>query len=217
MKKVAVLISGCGYLDGAEIRESVITLLELERHGIDYEIVAPDRDQYHVVNHITQEEVSEKRSILVEAARIARGKVTPLEKFNSSTVDGLVIPGGFGVAKNFCSFAFEGAQGSVQVDVATLINDIHQNGKPIGGICVSPALIALTLRKELNITLGPDEGTKTEVEKLGVSSHLCNAENIVVDEANKIVTTSAYMNDQESLKDVALGIEKCIKQLSEWL
>ena len=143
-KKIGVLLSGCGYLDGAEIREAVLTLLALDREGVEVSIFAPNENQHHVVNHLKADETKgEQRNAFLEAARIARGQITPLENIKSEELDGLVIPGGYGVAKNLCQFAFKGHQAQTSEKVKNLILDLHKSNKPIGALCIAPALICL--------------------------------------------------------------------------
>ncbi|BBR75169.1 hypothetical protein WP4W18E11_34850 [Acinetobacter baumannii] len=145
MKKVAVILSGCGYLDGSEIRESVLTLLALDTVNIEYQIFAPDEPLFHVIDHVSGEiNMTERRNILQEAGRIARGKISSLDQLNENEFDGLILPGGFGVAKNLSTFAFKGAEARVHSTVASILKAFHQSKKPIGAICISPALLALT-------------------------------------------------------------------------
>lgn len=215
MKKIAVILSGCGYLDGAEIRESVLTLLALDTEGVQYEIFAPNKNQHHVVNHVSGEEVAgEARNILEESARIARGKIKDLNKLNVSDFSALVMPGGFGVAKNMCSFAFDGSAASVDEEIAKKIRDFKAENKPIGAICITPALIALVLGNQSpTLTIGTDTTTAEELEKLGAKHQNCAASDCVVDEANKIVSTPAYMDDLASLAEIYSGISKLIQNV----
>ena len=106
-KNILVILSGCGVYDGAEIHESVLTLLALARHGASVTIAAPNKDQMHVINHATGDVMSESRNVMVEAARIARGQITDLSEIQSGDYDAVFIPGGFGAAKNLCTFATE--------------------------------------------------------------------------------------------------------------
>lgn len=158
MKKVAVILSGCGYLDGSEIRESVLTLLALDTVNIEYQIFAPDEPLFHVIDHVSGEiNMTERRNILQEAGRIARGKISSLDQLNENEFDGLILPGGFGVAKNLSTFAFKGAEARVHGTVASILKAFHQSKKPIGAICISPALLALTFGElHPTITLGSD-------------------------------------------------------------
>ncbi|RXJ73944.1 isoprenoid biosynthesis protein ElbB [Veronia nyctiphanis] len=212
MKKVAVILSGCGYLDGAEIREAVLALLALDNNTAEVRIFAPNKVQHHVLNHLSGEETAERRNILVEAARIARGKIEDINELNAEEFDGLVIPGGFGVAKNFSSFAFEGSAGEVDQQVAQKVIAFKDANKPIGATCISPAFLAMTLGHTApTLTLGNDSEFAKEIEKLGAKHQLCDTHDCVIDAENKIVSTPAYMDDNASLKDVFSGIDKLVK------
>lgn len=212
-KKVAVILSGCGFLDGAEIRESVLTLLNLDIHGAETTIFAPDKDQHHVINHLKSEEASSKRNILEESARIARCQVSSLSELKTDQFDALVMPGGFGVAKNLCTFAFEGSKASVDEEVKACIQSFNKQGKPIGAICIAPALVALCLgEKNVEVTIGNDPETAAEIQKTGAKHIDCEVHNCVVDSHNKVVTTPAYMYDKAKLNSINEGIGKCIKE-----
>lgn len=216
MKKVAVILSGCGYLDGSEIRESVLTLLALDTANIEYQIFAPDEPLFHVIDHASGEiNMIERRNILQEAGRIARGEISSLDQLNENEFDGLLLPGGFGVAKNLSTFAFKGAEARVHSTVASILKAFHQNKKPIGAICISPALLALTFGDlRPNITLGSDVNTAKEIEKTGSIHHVCQTSSCVVDKQNLFVTTPAYMDDQAGLKDVFLGIKSLVNAMT---
>lgn len=217
MKKVAVILSGCGYLDGSEIRESVLTLLALDTLKIQYDIFSLNEEQYHVINHLTGDVVQNgKRNVLEESARIARGKVSDIAKIDVHNYSSLIIPGGFGVAKNLCSFAFEGIHAKVKPIILKVINEFYTNKKPIGAICISPALIALSLGSNNPvITLGSDKELAEEIEKTGVSHTNCATSDCIIDEKNKIVTSPAYMDDDINLADAYLGISKLVKAVIE--
>jgi enhancing lycopene biosynthesis protein 2 len=217
MKKVAVILSGCGYLDGAEIRESVLTLLALDIEGIEYSIFAPDIQQYHVVNHIAGEpDQSATRNVLQEAGRIARGKISPITELAAEQFDGLLIPGGFGVAKNLSSFAFKGSEGEVEQSVIAVLQAFKTSNKPIGAICISPALLALTFGDlQPTLTIGHHAGTAAEIEKTGAVHQVCETNDCVVDTTHRLVTTPAYMDDHANLKDIFQGISKLVKAMVE--
>lgn len=217
MKKVAVILSGCGYLDGSEIRESVLTLLALDAANIEYQIFAPDEPLFHVVNHVKGEvNTAESRNILQEAARIARGEISSLDKLDKSEFDGLLLPGGFGVAKNLSTFAFKGAEARVHSEINSILKAFHQSKKPIGAVCISPALLALTFGDlHPNITLGSDDNIAKEIEKTGSIHHVCQTSDCVVDKQNLFVTTPAYMDDKASLKDIYQGITKLVKEIKD--
>ena len=215
MKTIAVILSGCGFLDGAEIRESVLTLLALDSEGAQYKIFAPNKEQHHVINHLEgKENASGSRNILEESARIARGEIEDLAKLNPDEFDALILPGGFGVAKNLSSFAFEGSAASVDQLTATKVTSFYNADKPIGAICIAPALLALVLGEQApTLTIGSDKGTATELEKLGAKHQNCATDDCIIDDVNKIITTPAYMDDSASLADIFSGISKLVKNV----
>ncbi len=218
---VAVLLQGCGAKDGGEITETVSTLIALEKErqnknqSFAIELLAPNYDQRDVINHLTGEiQIGEKRNLLVEAARIARGKIQDLEQVDPLKYDALVIPGGFGVAKNLCDFAVKGSLATVRPIIAEFIQSIHKNKKPIGAICISPVLLALLINKvDLSITLGPISENCQEIEKLGMKCPVTGPTEFIYDEKYNIYTTSAYMNSKATSYEVYCGIEKMINAL----
>lgn len=211
---VGVILSGCGVYDGAEIHESVLTLLALDRAGAQAVCLAPDTAQRHVVNHLTgQPAEGETRNVLVEAARIARGKVRDLAGFDPSTLDALVLPGGFGAAKNLSDFAVRGADCEVHPEVARVVRAVHAAGKPVGALCIAPVLLARLLGGESpKLTIGNDPGTASAVEKMGGRHVECTGGHAVVDDEKRLVTTPAYMLDS-SIAEVSAGIEKLVAEL----
>lgn len=215
----AVLLAGCGHLDGAEIREAVLTLLALDQHGARFTCLAPNAPQHHVVNHGTGQVVEGAvRNILEEASRIARvGQCLDLAQANPADYDALLLPGGFGVAKNHCTFAFQGMQAEVRPDVAALVRAFFDAGKPVGAICISPALVALCLAKDARaarLTLGDGAQIRAAMEGLGHAYvSVPSAREVVIDEDLKLVTTSAYMFDDARLSDVWTGIERCVAEV----
>jgi enhancing lycopene biosynthesis protein 2 len=217
MSKIAVILSGSGYLDGAEIREAVLSLLYLDELGAEATCFAPDRMQHHVVNHLTGDEADESRNILVEAARIARGHIQPLNQFKAEEFDGLLIPGGFGVAKNFSDLAFKGAEASVDPEFASIVKTFAAAAKPIGAICIAPAVIAAVLgdHNAPLVTIGEDEGTAAAIESFGAKHENCASSDSIADNAHKIVSCSAYMRE-DSISEIAKGIKKVVTQLVEW-
>ncbi len=212
-KKIGVLLSGCGVFDGSELHEAVITLLALDRKGADVECMAPDMEQYHVINHLTQQEMDEKRNVLVESARIARGNIKNIKDVQISDLDALIIPGGFGAAKNLSDFAFKGRDATVNEDVHHLVNQVFEEKKPIGAICIAPATLTRILwESRPEVTIGNDAGTADAIESMGGSHTLCRVDEILVDEKNRLVTTPAYMLGP-GIKDVAAGIENLVDQV----
>ena len=199
MKKFAVLLAGCGVYDGAEIHEATLTLLSIVQQGGTYQVFAPDINQHHVINHITGTEMPEKRNVLVESARIARGQISPLKNFKASDFDALIFPGGFGVAKNLCDFAFKGADCGIHDEVAKAIKEMHASKKHIGALCISPVLLSKVLGK-VELTIGEDKDTITSIEKMG-SKHIKTTHGEVIhDEDHNIFTTPCYMLDANILQ-----------------
>ena len=213
MKKIAVVLAGNGVFDGAEIHEATLTLLSISRNNAEYQCFAPDINQAHVINHITGEEMSETRNVMVEAARIARGNIKPLSEYNAADYDAIIFPGGFGVAKNLCTFAFDGADCSVNTDVETAIRNTVVAEKPIGALCISPALITKVLG-DVEVTIGQDAETLETIEKMGGTHIKTTHGEIVVDEKYKVITTPCYMLDA-TIDEIATGAENAVKKLLE--
>jgi enhancing lycopene biosynthesis protein 2 len=213
-KKVGVVLSGCGVFDGAEIHESVITLLALDRAGAEVVVCAPDVDQMHVVNHHTGKVAEgERRNVRVEAARIARGPVADVAEVDASTLDALILPGGFGAAKNLCTFAVDGADCTVDPGVAALVRAVHAQRKPIAAVCIAPALLARVLGDEgPQLTIGTDQGTASALEAMGAAHVACPVDEMVVDRDRKLVTSPAYMLAGR-ISEAAAGIEKTVRAL----
>ncbi len=212
-KKVGVLLSGCGVFDGTEIHEAVLTLLALDRAGAEIICMAPDIDQMHVINHLTQEATDEKRNVLVESARIARGETRNLKDVSASDLDALIVPGGLGAAKNLSDFAIKGPGGSVNPEVKRILLEMVSAGKPVGAICIAPATLTKALSdKKPEVTIGSDQQTASAIEAMGGRHITCTVDMIHIDQKNKIVTTPAYMLGP-GIKDVAVGIEKLVNQI----
>jgi enhancing lycopene biosynthesis protein 2 len=213
-KKVAVILSGCGVYDGAEIYESVITLLRLDQRGAQVQCFAPNIAQLHVINHLTGEEMPESRNVLVESARIARGAIKDIREADAEEFDALIIPGGFGSAKNLSNFAIEGTGCTVQPDVLALTEAFAEAGKPVGLICISPALAAKIYGPGVTCTIGNDTDTATALNKMGATHKECAVSDIVEDKARKLVSTPAYMLAQ-SISEAASGINKLVDRVLE--
>ena len=215
MARVGVVLSGCGVYDGAEIHESVITLLSLDEQGADVVCMAPSIDQMHVINHATGDVTGGTRNVLVESARIARGEVTDIAQVQASEIDALVFPGGFGAAKNLCDFAVNGAECTVNADVARLVRDMHAAGKPLGFACIAPAMAAAIFKGsgiEVNLTIGSDADTAAAIQQMGAVHTACSVTEATLDEPNRISTTPAYMLAQR-IRDVKVGIDQMVKQV----
>lgn len=215
--KIGLLLHGCGVFDGSEIHESVLTLLYLDKAGAEVLCMAPDKEQFHVVNHASGEVAEgQKRNILEESARIARGDIKNLKDVKADEIDALIIPGGFGAAKNLTDFASKGENCSIDPDVEKLLKELNKKGKPIGAICIAPAVIAKALGKDINpkITIGNDEGTAEKLEKMGAVHVDCPVYDCLISEKNRIVTTPAYMLGS-GIKDIAEGIEALVNAIVE--
>ncbi|MGL4517353.1 MAG: isoprenoid biosynthesis glyoxalase ElbB [Shewanella sp.] len=215
MKKIAVLLSGCGVFDGTEIHEAVLTLLSLSKAGASYQCFAPDMTQLHVVNHLTGEvDTSQTRSVLVESARIARGDIKPTTALDVSQFAGLVIPGGFGAAKNLCNFAINGSECEVNPAVSEFIHAFIAANKPVGFICIAPVMIPRLYGQGACGTIGHDADTAAAFNLMGGCHQSANVHEIVVDEANKIVSTPAYML-AGNIAEAYSGIEKLVVKVLE--
>ena len=215
MTRIGVLLSGCGVYDGSEIHEAVITLLALDRANSEAICMAPDIDQFDVVNHLTGKPSSEKRNVLIESARIARGNIKDIKTVTADDIDGLIIPGGFGAAKNLSNFAVKGTDARVNDQTGRLLNEMIAAGKPVGAICIAPATVARAIAAvQPEVTIGNDTGTAAAIEAMGAVHKVCTVDMIHVDEAHKIVTTPAYMLGP-GIKEVAAGIEKLVAKVLE--
>lgn len=216
MKKVAVILSGCGVFDGSEIHESVLVLLALDRANAQAICTAPDIPQYHVINHYTKQPVpGEVRNVLVESARIARGNIVPLNQLKVSDIDAVIVPGGYGAAKNLCNFAFAGADFTVNPEVEKFLKEAHNAGKPIGFVCIAPAIAAkLFGDKKVEFTIGTDSQTAGALTKHGAQHINCTVHNAVVDKNLKIVTTPAYMLATR-ITEAEAGINKLVQAVLE--
>lgn len=209
--KVAVILSGCGVYDGAEIHESVLTLLALDKAGAHVQCVAPDITQKQVIDHTTGNEAEdEDRNVMVEASRISRGDILPLDSIDTASYDIFIYVGGFGVAKNLSSYAFDGPSYDVDPSVVDLIQTSHEAGKPQGFMCIAPVLAAQALgKKGIQLTIGNDPDTAAAIESKGAKHINCAVDSIVVDTDNRIVSTPAYML-AKSISEAESGISKLV-------
>lgn len=211
-KKVAVLLGGCGHLDGSEIRESILTLLGLDYCGVEAACLAPNDGQRRVVHHGKGEAVSGTRNMLEESARIARGKILLLDPKTITQYDALMIPGGTGLAFSFFTYAEAGRNCTIRADVQEAILNMMKVKKPIGAICISPMIVARALKDSgISVTLGSTPNVAEDMQAWGSKFKECRVDDCVVDTVHKIVTTPAYMYGDAHIKDVATGIEKCVK------
>lgn len=212
--KFAVVLAGSGVFDGAEIHEATFTLYAILKNGGKYQVFAPNINQHHVINHITGEEMNETRNVLIESARIARGDIKDLNEFKATDFDAIIFPGGFGVAKNFCDFAFKGTDMKVIPEIEKVITEMAQAKKPIGALCISPVLIAKILNG-VDVTIGKDTDTASAVETFGANHKQTNHGEVVVDTKYKVATTPCYMLDATvvNIHDGANNVVKAIMEL----
>lgn len=222
MKKIGVLLSGCGVYDGAEIHESVFTMLAIQEAGAEYVCISVNKPQHHVVNHLTGEEMKESRNMMTEAARIARGNVKDITEIDPADIDALVIPGGFGSAKNFTSWAFDGPKGMVLPEVKLLIVNMINIGKPVCALCVSPVVVSKALEDSdihVTMTLGTTEeaspydiqGFSDGIKQTGVEPVFKTVKEVQVDTVNRIVSAPCYMMDA-SMIEVRNNIKSAIEE-----
>ncbi|BAI80896.1 sigma cross-reacting protein 27A [Deferribacter desulfuricans SSM1] len=220
MAKVCVVLSGCGVYDGSEIHEAVLTMYFLDKYGAELLIAAPNKEQLHVVNHLTGEVAErESRNVLVESARIARGNIKDLKDVSADDFDALIFPGGFGAAKNLTTFAIDGVDCQIDPEVKRIVRETIEAKKPLAAICIAPVLVAKALEGtgiKTKITIGTDENVASAIENLGANHISCPVKEAVVDEENKIITTPAYMLGQR-ISEVAEGIEKTVKKLLDFV
>lgn len=208
--KVAIVLSGCGVYDGAEIHESVLTMLALVKAGAEPEFLAPNIPQAHVVNHLSgQVAEGESRNVLVESARIARGKIKDIAVANEADYAAAFFPGGFGAAKNLSDFASKGADCQIQPDVLRFAKAIAQAGKPACYICIAPAMIPQVYGPGTSMTIGNDADTAAAVSAMGGQHVNCPVKEFVVDRQRKVVSTPAYML-AENIAEAAIGIEAAV-------
>jgi len=215
MKRFAVVLAGCGVFDGAEIHEAVLTLLAIDRAGASWQCFAPDIAQRHVVNHLTGQEMPEKRNVLVESARIARGNIKPLSRFNATEFDALIFPGGFGAAKNLCDWAIRGDACTVNPDVEKAVRSMHAAGKPVGAMCIAPVILA-RLFKGISLTTGDDPASGKFIEKTGNLYARTTHGEVVTDRDRKFFTTPCYMLDA-SISQIAEGAENIVREIMAYL
>ena len=213
-KKIGVLLAGCGVKDGSEIHEATLTLYFLSKHGAEIMCMAPNKAQADVVNHVSEEAMAEERNVMIEAARIARGEIRDVSKVSADEIDGIIIPGGFGAAKNLCTFARDGADCSADGEVSNLLQALYAARKPIGALCIAPTLLAHIFGKShaVELTIGTDVATASALEKMGAKHTDAKVNEIVVDSKNRIVSTPCYMLAQ-NIKEVGEGVEKLVVEI----
>lgn len=212
MTTVAIVLSGCGFLDGSEIYETVSTLLSLDKRDIKYRCFAPNIPQHRVINYLSGEPMDETRNVLVEAARLSRGDIEDIATADATEFDAIIFPGGFGAATNLCDFASKGTDYTVNAAVKKFATQFVAQGKPLGFVCIAPALIPAICGKGITLTIGNDPSTATTLENMGAKHVTCDARNMVVDSEHKIVTTPAYMLATR-ISEVAEGVDKLVAEV----
>ena len=214
-KKIGVVLSGCGVYDGSEIHEAVLTLLAIDRNGAEAVCMAPDMESVEV-NHLTGAATGGTRNVLVESARIARGKISDIKEVRAEELDAVIFPGGYGAAKNLCNFAEKGGEAAIHPEVARLLREMAAAKKPICAICIAPTLVAATLGSEYapSLTIGTDAGTAAAIAATGSHHVACPVKEFVVDREHKIVSTPAYMLAQR-ISEAAEGIDKAVRATLE--
>ncbi|MEZ8938682.1 isoprenoid biosynthesis glyoxalase ElbB [Vibrio alginolyticus] len=212
MKKVAVILSGSGVYDGSEIHEAVLALYAIEKAGATWHCFAPNIDQLHVINHLTGDEMDETRNVLIESARIARGNIDDVAKLNVDEYDALLLPGGFGAAKNLTDFAVSGAECSINTHVAQACRAFANAKKPAGYLCISPVIIPMIYEQGVKGTVGNDDAVSIAFNQMGGEHTTCPVEDIVFDEKHLVLSTPAYML-AENISQAASGIEKLVSKL----
>lgn len=215
MTRAAVILSGCGFADGAEIRESVLALLALDKRGVSVDMFAPDIAQAEVRDCLSGDTLPETRHVLKEAARIARGNIAALSACDATHYDLLVIPGGFGVAKNLSNFASKGPEASIEPEFKRVVTAFHEQKKPIAAICIAPAVLAVTLKQAgITLTIGDDVGCAAAIKASGNIHQNSPSNEAVVDKTHRVASCSAYMRE-DSLSAIAEGIEQCVGAVVE--
>ncbi|NRA83410.1 MAG: isoprenoid biosynthesis glyoxalase ElbB [Gammaproteobacteria bacterium] len=213
MKKIAVILSGCGVFDGAEIHESVLSLLAIKRLGGDYQCFAPDITQLDVIDHLSGEVIStDQRNVLQESARIARGEIKSLTEFNVNDFDALLVPGGFGAAKNLSNFAITGHDCEINQLVLTACRSVAAAKKPAAYLCIAPTLMPNVYPPGVSLTIGNDPQTVAQIEKMGAKHVDCLVSDYVFDQEHNVLSTPAYMLANDIL-EASVGIDNTIKKL----
>ncbi|MCX6283866.1 MAG: isoprenoid biosynthesis glyoxalase ElbB [Bacteroidetes bacterium] len=215
MKKFAVVLAGCGVFDGAEITEAVLTLLAIDKAGATSQCFAPDIEQYHVIDHLHKKPAGEKRNVLTEAARITRGDIKPLSEFSASGFDAIIFPGGFGAAKNLCSWAYKGDDAKVNPEVEKAVRAMHEAGKPIGAMCIAPVILGILFRGA-KLTTGQDPASGSFIEKKGNKYVQADHGQVVIDPVHKLFTTPCYMLDA-TISQIAEGTQNIVNEMIKML
>lgn len=217
--KVAVILAGCGARDGSEIQESTLALYALSKEGFETECFAPDIEVREVINHIDGTPMNQKRDVLIEAARIVRGKIAPLDTLDVDKFDALLFPGGSGSAKNIFTMMIDGLDFEVLPEVSRVIRAFNAASKPICGMCIAPVMLAKVLSdKKITITLGPQSDLCGQIsERFGVTVEVCPRDKATVDCVNKVVTTPCYMYPDSTIAQIGDGAIEMVRRLKTML
>jgi Uncharacterized protein involved in an early stage of isoprenoid biosynthesis len=211
MKKFAIILSGCGVQDGAEIHESVMAMLAVELAGAKFQLFAPNINQSRVVNHLDGSLMDETRNVLIESARIARGAIKPLADYQQQDFDAILFPGGFGVAINLSSFANDGNDMTVLQEIKRAVQTTYAAGKPIGAMCIAPVVIAKIL-KIGEITIGNDTETAKAINHFGARHVNADKGEVIADDKHRIYTTPCYMLESK-LTDIFVGAQNLVNRM----
>ncbi|MCM2972297.1 MULTISPECIES: isoprenoid biosynthesis glyoxalase ElbB [Larsenimonas] len=214
-KNVAVVLAGCGYLDGSEIYETTLTLLRLDQLKIPFTCFAPDIEQHDVIDHRTEQAMQgETRNVLTESARLARGNIEALDALDPEQFDAIIVPGGFGAAKNLCDFAISGDSITVLPELVEKVRPFFEAKKPIGLMCIAPVMVPKMLSGSVPVTIGDDASIAGAISSMGGLHRSCSVDNIVVDHEHRVVTTPAYLL-AENLDEASKGIFKLVDKVAE--
>lgn len=215
MKKIALILAGCGHQDGSEITEVVSTLIALSAHNVETHFFAPNID-FHPVNHLNKKsDDSQNRNLMTEAARITRGQIKDLKDLNVDLFDAVIIPGGSGAASHFSTWSQDGARAKVLPVLKNILEKFHEQSKPMGFICIAPTVAALLFGKtQVTLTLGDQTNVISEVEKTGAIHEVCPVDDYITDREHKVITTPAYMHDAKPF-EVYKGISGLVNELVE--
>ncbi len=212
MKKIAVILAGCGNRDGSETHETLSVLLAIDKRGIEYQCFAPNGD-FEVFNHIEGKKSGEKRHLITEASRLCRGNIKALSMYKAEDYDALIIPGGMGAAQNLSNYAFVGKDIIVNQEVEKAILETYSANKPIGALCIAPMLLAKVLGdKNPTLTLGNDCPAAQDAISLGCNHQICKSNEVAVDVKHKIVTTPAYMVATH-ISEIFEGSDNLVEQI----
>ena len=217
MKKTAIILSGCGQVDGSETHETILTILALEQHNLDWEGLAPSGLQTEVYDHYTntKENISPS-SMITEAARLVRGNITIINAVNASDYAAVIIPGGAGVIKNLSNYSTAGINFTIHPELLAFMATIVRLQIPAGFICIAPILIPKLYGNKPKLTIGSNVELAAKIVQIGGEHCDCLANDIVIDHAQKIVSTPANMV-AKNIVEVYHGIYKLVTQIANWI